>query len=165
MFTWGKNVKIHNKTETKQLAVEKQQEMCSWVPWVTRPNVPVLILLLKPDMPEDNTLRLQKKKKTTIKPTTWRRVNYITNTVWVTMTLTYEIMKMNDFGRGLPWSQAMWLVNISPGSLCRALWAGNMLNLATKKSLFSAWWRVDWLILSPQKVTVSEQTLGHKQHV
>lgn len=54
-------------------------------------------------------------KTTPIKPTTWSRVNHITETIWVTMTLTYEIMKMNGCGRGLHWVQVMLLVNIPPG--------------------------------------------------
>lgn len=58
------------------------------------------------------------------------------------MTLTCEIMKMNDCGRGLHAARlCCWL--ISPqGDFCRALWAGNKLSLAIKKYPYSARWGV-----------------------
>lgn len=40
-----------------------------------------------------------------IKPMTLDRVNYITETLWVTMSMTYEVIKMNDCGRDLHWAR------------------------------------------------------------
>lgn len=51
----------------------------------------------------------------------------------MTMTLTCEIMKMNDCGRGLHGVRLCgWLISLQ-GGVCRTLWAGNMLSLAIKK--------------------------------
>lgn len=68
-----------------------------------------------------------------IKSATLGRVNYITQTLWVTMPMTYEVIKMNDCGRDLHWATLR--------DRLMSLWGGfvghNGLDNAVTQSLFS----------------------------